>query len=221
MFRFQVWSAAMTSRRLSSMHEPALPDSALPARWTTSRYLKLVDDGVLGPGDRVELVEGVLVPMAPQNVPHSAGVTRVDHILQRAVGRRGIVRVQLPFIAAPRSVPEPDAAVVAPPLERWDAEQPREAYLIVEVAESSLKFDRLTKRGVYAAAGIPEYWIVNVVNDCVEVRREPIPDERRYANVTIARRGQRLQLAALPGVRVRVSDLLPSRASVRRHVADQ
>ena len=193
------------------MHEPALTDSAIPARWTAAQYLKLVDDGVLGPDDRVELVEGVLVTMPPQNVPHSAGVTRVTNILQRAVASRAIMRVQLPFIAGSRSVPEPDVALIPGPLERWDREQPREAFLLVEVADSSLQFHRLTKRGVYAAAGVPEYWIVNVVDDCVEVRRNPVPAERRYASVAIARRGQRLEVLALPGVRIRVGDLLPSR----------
>jgi Uma2 family endonuclease len=78
------------------------------------------------------------------------------------------------------------------------------------VSDTSLKQDRLTKRAIYAAGGIPEYWIVNLRDDCVEVRRRPEPEARGYAGITIARRGERIELVALPGVSLAVDDLLPS-----------
>lgn len=193
------------------MRRPALVDQTLPRRWTANRFLKLVERGVLGPGDRVELVEGVLVAMPPQNEPHAAGVFRLQYALQRAVGRRALVRIQLPFHAGSHSVPEPDALVVVGAIEDYDEHHPTTGLLVVEVADSSLGFDRLTKRAVYAAAGIPEFWIVNLVSDCVEVRRDPDPATRRYRQVTVARRDATLTIAALPRSRVRVADLLPRR----------
>jgi Uma2 family endonuclease len=195
---------------LPAMSRPSPTDPAAPALWTAEQYLALVDEGQLGPDDRVELLEGVIVSMAPQNVPHAAGVFRVHHALHRAVGERALVRVQLPLVLGERSVPEPDTAVVSGQISDFDHAHPRTALLVVEVADSSLKQDRLTKRAIYAAAGIPEYWIVNLPDDCVEVRRDAEAAARRYARVTIARRGETIELGALPGVRVAVDDLLPS-----------
>ena len=192
------------------MIEPAPTDTAAPQLWTADQYLALVDQGVLGPDDRVELLEGVIVSMAPQNVPHAAGVSRAVRALHRAVGDRAVVRPQLPLVLGRRSVPEPDAAVVAGCVADYDRAHPTTALLVVEVADSSLKQDRLTKRAIYAAAGIPEYWIVNLPQDCVEIRRGPEPAARRYATTTIARRGDTIEAGSLPGVRVTVDDLLPS-----------
>jgi Uma2 family endonuclease len=192
------------------MDHPALTDGAAPSRWTTEQYLDLVRDGVIAPDDRVELLEGVIVSMAPSNLRHDAGVFRLSHALFQAVDDRAGVRIQLPFEAGAMSLPEPDAAVVPGTVGDYDARRPSSALLIVEVADSSLKQDRLTKRAIYAAAAVPEYWIVNLPHDCVEVRRGPEPSARRYTRVTIARRGERIELSALPGASVAVNDLLPS-----------
>jgi Uma2 family endonuclease len=107
-------------------------------------------------------------------------------------------------------VPEPDVAIVTGRVADYDRAHPTTALLVVEVADSSLKQDRLTKRAIYAAAGIPEYWIVNLPNDCVEIRKQPEPAARRYATTTIARRGDTIEAGLLPGVHVTVDDLLPS-----------
>ena len=202
-------TAALVSLRL--MSHPAPLDPAVPARWTADRYLRLVDEGVLGPEDRVELLEGVIVAMAPQNEPHAAGVRRLGQALFRAVGDRAVVQVQLALISGRHSVPEPDAAVLPGTVADYDRAHPRTALLVVEVADTSLKQDRLTKRAIYAAAGVPEYWVVDLVGDRVEVHRSPIPAERRYAETSVALRGGRLDLVALPGASVAVDDLLPSR----------
>jgi Uma2 family endonuclease len=191
------------------MVDPALQDPVAPARWTAEQYLRLVDRGVLGPDDRVELLEGVIVSMAPQNVPHAAGVMRATHVLTLAVADRAVVRPQLSFIAGKYSVPEPDLAVIAGGLDACDQAHPRDALLIVEVSDSSLKQDRLTKAPMYAAAGLPEYWIVNLRDGVVEVRRDPEPKQRRYRSIAIRRRGDSIEPVALPGVRIAVHDLLP------------
>jgi Uma2 family endonuclease len=192
------------------MVDPALQDPVVPPRWTAEQYLRLVDEGVLGPDDRVELLEGVIVSMAPQNVPHAAGVTRATRYLTLAVGERAVVRPQLSFIAGKYSVPEPDIAVIGGTIDANDRAHPRDALLVVEVSDSSLKQDRLTKAPMYAAASLPEYWIVNLRDGCVEVRRDPDPRNRRYRRVAIHRRGESIEPLALPGVRIAVDDLLPA-----------
>ena len=194
------------------MIHPAPADPAAPAHWTAEQYPALVDTGVLGPDDRVELLEGVIVGMAPQNAPHASGVCRVDQALHRALGDGVVIRIQLSLPLGRRSVPEPDAAVVPGTIADYDRAHPTTALLVVEVADSSLKQDRLTKRAIYAAAGIPEYWIINLPDDCVEVRREPDAAGRRYASITVAHRGDRIEPATLPGVRIAVDDLLPGSA---------
>ncbi len=191
------------------MADPAPADPAVPDRWTTERYLRLVDEGVLGPDDKVELLEGVIVSMAPSNVPHDGTLGLVSHALFRAVADRATVRVQLSFVAGPHSLPEPDVTVVPGSPRDYARSRPTSALLIVEVSDTSLKQDRLTKAPIYAAAHVPEYWIVNLRDDCVEIRCEPDARQRRYRRVTVARRGETIAMAALPGVGVAVDDLLP------------
>jgi Uma2 family endonuclease len=190
------------------MAHPAPSEAAAPARYTVERYLSLVDEGVLGPDDRVELLAGVIVTMTPSNPPHDTSVNLILHVLIAAVGGRAAVRCQSSLVLAPDSVPEPDVAVVPGRLRDYAARHPTTALLIVEVADSSLVQDRLTKAGLYAAGGIPEYWLVNLRDHCIEVFRNPVADVGRYADMTVASPGARLQLVALPDVSVAVEDLL-------------
>jgi len=185
------------------MDRPA-PDDA---RFTIEQYYGLVEQGLLGPDDRVELLEGVVVAMSPQNPPHAAATQHTAQVLQMAVGAAGFVRVQLPLHLG-QSVPEPDVAVVAPRSDWYASGHPTTAILVVEVAQSSIAQDRITKARIYAAAGIGEYWLINLREDVVEVMREPDASQRCYRAVRIARRGERLGLLALP-IFVGVDDLLP------------
>jgi Uma2 family endonuclease len=191
------------------MADPAPADPAVPNRWTTERYLRLVDEGVLGPDDKVELPEGVIVAMAPSDVGHDGTLGLVSHALFRAVADRATVRVQLSFVAGPHSLPEPDVTVVPGSARDYARTRPTSALLVVEVSDTSLKQDRLTKAAIYAAAHVPEYWIVNLRDDRVEIRREPDAEQRRYRRLTVARRGEAITMAALPAVSVAADDLLP------------
>ena len=191
--------------------DPAPAEKQPDTRITYEHYLRLDDEGVLGPDDRVELLEGVIVSMAPHSPRHAAGVRRVTAALFRGVGDRGVVSCQLSLVAGRHSVSEPDVAVLPGSLADYDRAHPTTALLVVEVAEGSLPQDRLTKAAIYAAAGVPEYWIVNLRDDRIEVSREPVRSLRRYATTTVATRGDHLELVALPAVRVAVADLLPAR----------
>src|SRR5438094_3573702 len=178
-------------------------------RYTRERYFRLVAEGVLLPDDRVELLEGVVVAMAPQGPRHEVAGDLVAEALRRAVGQRAAVRVQRSFVAGRYSVPEPDVAVVPGRVHDYAKSHPTTALLIVEVAEWSLAQDRITKAAIYAGAGIPEYWIVNLRDDQVEVFRMPERRARLYRDRRIARPGERLGIAALEGASVAVDELLP------------
>ncbi len=180
-------------------------------RYTAQSYFALVDSGVLRHDDRVELLEGVIVTMSPQSPRHASATTRVAEAIRDAIGKRAVIRVQSPLIAGPRSVPEPDIAVVTGPASAYDDAHPDAALLVVEIADSSLPQDRLTKAAVYAAAGIPEYWLVNLRDDQVEVLRSPDPAAGNFRDCRTARRGERIGIAAFTGASVLVDDLLPGK----------
>jgi Uma2 family endonuclease len=186
------------------------PDAA-PQRYTVRRYLALVRSGVLRSDDPVELLDGLIVAEPPANPPHASATCRIEAALRATIGERALVRVQQPFEAGRYSLPEPDVAVVPGSLEDYDTAHPREALLVVEVADSSLPQDRLTKLPIYAVAGVPEYWIVNLAERCVEVFRRPWPKRRRYAVAHVARAGEVVNLAAVDQAWVAVDDLLPRR----------
>lgn len=191
--------------------DPALPNQAADTRMTVEQYFALVDQGVLEPEDRVELLEGVVVAMAPANPPHCGNTDRVAQALRRAVGHRAQVREEKPIIVGPYSVLEPNVAVVpVDPLNYTEA-HPRTALLLIEVSDSSLPQDRLSKSRIYAAAGIPEYWILNLRHARLEVHRHPDAGQRTYTETTIAPPDACLELVALPGASVLIEDLLPPR----------
>ena len=178
-------------------------------RYSAKQYFELVRRGVLDPDDRVELLEGVIVAMSPQSPRHASAISRVADALRDTVGKRAVLRVQTPLIAGRRSVPEPDVTLLPGTASDYDDVHPTTALLVVEVADSSLKQDRLTKCAIYAANGIPEYWLVNLRDDCIEVSRALDRQRRRFRQTLIARRGDKIEIAAFPGVSVSVDGLLP------------
>ena len=193
------------------MAHPAPTEQGPEARYTSERYFALVSEGVLQPDDRVELLEGVIVAMAPQNPRHASATIWGYDALHEVTKGRAVMRTQMPLVLGSYSVPEPDIAVVPGRREDYVDRHPSTALLVVEVADSSLAQDRLTKAAIYAAAGIPEHWLVNLRDDRVEIFRSPDQKGRRYGVTTIARRGERLSIASLPDASVGVDDLLPAR----------
>jgi Uma2 family endonuclease len=180
-------------------------------RYTTEAYFDLVAAGIMRPDDRVELLEGVIVAMSPHNPRHASATRRVSNALNDAIGRRAVISVQLPLIVGAHSVPEPDVAVIPGQASDYDDAHPTTAMLVVEVADSSLIQDRLTKVAMYAGAGIPEYWLVNLRDYCVEVFRLPDPATRRYSEKRLAYRGDRLDMVAIANTSVAVADILPEK----------
>lgn len=179
-----------------------------PFRLTVARYKKMIDVGILDENDKVELIRGELVVKVPIGNPHAGCVNRLNRGLILGVGDRAIVGIQNPVQLAD-SVPEPDVSVLAPRADDYAAKTPTppDAFLIVEVADSSLDYDRNVKGPLYAENGIPEYWIANLIDRCLEVHRQPRPDGT-YADVRTLRPGDTADVAALPGVTVAVGDIL-------------
>lgn len=140
----------------------------------------MVEVGILDADDRTELLDGHIVEMVAQNVPHRAAVGKTSKAFQKAlVDSNYWVQTQSTLPLDCRNVPEPDVAVLEGTPDDLLEGEPDEIPLIVEVADTSLEKDRTTKLRCYAANGIPEYWIVNLQNETVEVYREPAEGEYR------------------------------------------
>lgn len=184
-----------------------------PRRWTRAEYYQLAELGLFR-GQRVELIEGEIMVLSPQKAEHWTTTDRVAELQRKHIGAGFHVRMQGPIDFGVLSEPEPDVAVVAGPREQYSTQHPQTAVLIVEVSESSLDYDRGRKASLYAAAGIADYWIVNLVNNQLEVRRDPQPDPAQpyghgYASVTVLGRQDIVRPLAAPQVSLAVSDILP------------
>ncbi len=182
--------------------------------WTRAEYNRLIEIGVLDEDERIELLGGQLVVREPQYSPHATAVRLADEALRRAFGPGWDVRSGLPVALDDESEPEPDVCVVpGSPRDYRDA-HPARPVLIVEMALSSLHVDRRLKAGLYARAGIGDYWIVNIAEQRLEVHREPIPDPEaahgsRYARIELLEGSQTVSPLAAPEARIAVLDLLP------------
>ena len=178
---------------------PAAPRRLL----TVDEYHRMGEAGILTDDDRVELIEGELVAMAPIGSEHIACTNALNRLLVLAVGDRGIVSVGNPVRLNRHSEPQPDFAVLKLRDDyRKTLPRPEDAMLAVEVSNTSLEFDRKVKLALYARGGIPEVWIVNLAAEEVEVHRSPAADT--YTSVTRAGRSDDLTIDALPGVRIPV-----------------
>ena len=182
-------------------------------RWTYDEYFRLADLGFFR-RQRVELVGGRIVQMAPQRDVHSALIGLARDAAAGAFGTGVWVRAQLPLHLGKWSGPEPDISVVpGGPRDYIGTGHPKSALLIIEVSDTTLRFDRRVKAGLYAKYGIRDYWIVNLPARQIEVHRDPMVDPmhpfgHRYASVVSIGPGGSVRplAAALP---VRVDDLLP------------
>lgn len=183
-------------------------------RWKRVEYERLIDLGVFHPGERLELLDGVLVVREPQSPSHAVTIRAVEDALRRAFGAGWDVRGQLPIALDDESEPEPDIAVVPGSYREYRHEHPTGSVLVVEVSSARLAYDRRHKGSAYARAGIPEYWIVNRVNDVLEVYREPAASEASpfgwaYSGVRSLGHGDVVTPLAAQAARIAVSDLLP------------
>lgn len=179
-----------------------------PIRPLTRRhYERLVESGAFD-GERVEFIHGFLVEMSPIGARHAYAVRRLDRLLQNAVRDRAEVSVQSPLVVADHSEPQPDLAVVPPA--SVATSHPSRAFLVIEVADTSLDYDRTEKAALYATADVAEYWIVNLLDDVVEINRDADPRGSWRNRVTVGRGGT-VSPVAFPDVVLSVDDFMPAR----------
>lgn len=167
----------------------------------------MAEVGILGPDDRVELIEGEIIDMPPPGELHSGTVTQLQYLLQRVVEDRAIVSVQNPTILGRYSAPQPDIALLKPRRDFYKSGLPRAAdiLLVVEVADSSLRYDRDVKTRVYARHAIAEFWLIDVRGKRVTRYRDPTSGE--YSRVDEPDLGNAVAIGALPGLALDLSVL--------------
>jgi Uma2 family endonuclease len=177
-------------------------------RFTREEYESLVEQGFFGPEERLELLEGIICPMSPHNSPHAACIAVLQQELHPLFATGHHLRVQLPLALSPDSEPEPELAVIPGSARNYFQAHPASAVLVIEVSDSTLLRDR-SKQKLYAEAGIPDSWILNLVDGCLEVYRDPNPGLGVYRTQFVLRAGERISPLARPEASVAVSDLLP------------
>ena len=184
------------------------PPTITKRRFSVKEYYLMAEAGILMPRDRVELIDGEIVQMAPIGSYHAACVDTLSNLFREMLGRRVIVRVQNPVRLGERSEPEPDVALLRPRADAYrDAHPgPDDVMLIVEVSHSTVEYDRDVKTPLYAEAGIPELWLVNLDEDYIDGLSDP--DGAGYRAVRRYARGERIAPALLPDAALDVSQIL-------------
>jgi Uma2 family endonuclease len=167
-------------------------------RFSVEEYLRMGEAGILSEDDRVELIDGEVLAMPPIGIPHTSAVNRIGNRLKEQFGRRVILSVHNPVRIGDFSLPQPDIALLRPRDDFYLGAYPGpdDVLLLVEVAESSVHYDRDKKVPLYAAAGVEECWLVNIPARTLTIYREPRADG--YRGVTMADDLRRVAPAALP-----------------------
>ena len=188
---------------------PEVAANPTPRKFTVVEYYRMAEVGILSPEERVELIEGEVLVMAPPGPLHAGDVIRSNRLFSRADDDRFTVQIQNPLHLDDGSEPEPDVMLLRPREDDYTTAHPTptDTLLVMEVADSSLEFDRGRKVHIYGRAGVPQTLVTNLRGDCVEGFEQPGPEG--YARHTIYRRGDKIRLVALPDLEVAVEDLLP------------
>ncbi|MDP9383008.1 MAG: Uma2 family endonuclease [Chloroflexota bacterium] len=175
-------------------------------QFTVDEYHRMADAGILTEDDRVELIRGEIIQLSPIGGRHAACVTELNWLLTRQLGEEVRVSVQNPIRIDEYGEPEPDLAVIRARNYAGDLPKPEDVLLLIEVADMSVSYDRDLKIPMYARAGIPESWLMDLADGAIERHSEP--SEGGYRLVVRARRGQTLESTVLPSLTLKVDTLL-------------
>lgn len=189
----------------------------LPNRktWTRAEFMRMADLGLFA-DEKFELIEGEITKKMTQNGPHVASIYKTQEVLNRVFGKGYMVRSQAPLALGAANQPEPDVAVVIGSVDDYTPDHPTTALLVVEVSHTTLAQDRAAKAGLYARAGIQEYWIVNISDRVLEVHREPAamaeqPLGHHYRSITRHTDATSIAPLAAPDAIIAIADLLPQK----------
>jgi Uma2 family endonuclease len=185
-----------------------MPTTLLKGPFTVADYRRLAEVGILGEDDRVELLDGQVVVMTPVGPRHAGCVNRLADLLWRIAGGGVTVSIQNPVVLGERREPQPDVAVLKRRTDGYATTHPTagDILLLIEVAESSLDVDRDRKIPLYAAAGVPEVWLVDLEGGRILLNRSPSPDG--YAEVLTASPGETVAPVELPDAVMEVGEIL-------------
>ena len=175
-------------------------------RWSVEEYHQMAQAGLLDETDRVELIEGELIDMAPIGSKHAFRVDSIARALQRAAGTSFLVRVQNPILLGEHSEPQPDIAVVKDKNYAEAHPGPEDVLVIVEVSDTTLAYDRDVKLPLYARLGIPEVWLLDVNAGELTIYREPA--EGQYRLIRKPTRAETVSPELVPGVAMTLAEIL-------------
>lgn len=188
--------------------KPIRPSHPIRHLTHLDEWRRMGDAGIFPPDCRVELINGEIIEMPPIGFNHSGHVNRLNHILTRLASEKAVASAQNPVQLGDLSEPEPDFMLLKPDPDFYCTRHPNadDVLLLIEVAESSLAFDQNQKLRLYAEHGIPEYWLLNLNDQCLEVYRKPHGDV--YAEKTTLYAGDSVTLSQLPDISIQVADIL-------------
>ena len=176
-------------------------------QFTVDDFYRMLKIGIFTEDDRVELIDGEIVEMSPIGSRHAACVARLAALFNKHLGDAVVVFPQNPLRLDPKSEPVPDVVVLKPRADFYAEVHPGpgDALLVVEVSDTTLRYDRRVKVPLYARVGIPEVWVVNLVKGVVEVYVKP--DGKGYSEIRKAERGETLTPVLMPGLTLKVEDI--------------
>ena len=200
-------AAATPTATPAAAAPPAL--ARKPRKFTVAEYFRMAEKGILDEQERVELIDGEVLLMPPMGPEHFAGITAYIQVFRRLPIERFSLMVRSPLGLDEYTAPEPDLALL-----KFRADDywmlrpgPADTLLVIEVAKSSLAYDREVKAHIYGRAGVPETWVLNLPEDCIE--RFTAPGPQGYARHAILRRGDKVSPVSLPDMELAVDELLP------------
>lgn len=178
-------------------------------RFDVEAYHRMAESGVFDLEERVELIEGEIIDMAPIGPMHAGLSNRLIRLFARQLSERATLCAQNPIALPPRSEPQPDFALLRYREDDYASSlpTPQDVLLLVEIADKSLRYDRRVKAPLYARHGIPEYWIVNLTGQAVEVHRDPDPAQGAYRDIQALSEGPLAPLH-FPDIRLDIAELL-------------
>ena len=186
--------------------DPQIPETR---KFTVAEYYRMAEAGILNPEERVQLIAGEIIVMPPMGPGHAGKIIRSNQLLGRLAADQFLVCPQTPLHLDDGSEPEPDVMLVRPRADCYATAHPTPAdtFVVLEVSDSTLEYDRNRKAHLYGRAGIAQTLVLNLPEDCIEDFTEPGP--QGYGRHTIHRRGDKIRLVALPSLELAVEDLLP------------
>lgn len=185
-------------------------------RFTTKDYYRMAETGLLKPDARVELLDGEIIDMSPIGPPHGGATKRLNRFFTGVARSRWLVAVQDPVHLDEHSDPQPDLMLLRPAPDDYSTRHPgpKDVLLLIEVADTSLDYDRGKKLPAYGRAGIPEVWIIDLLEQTIEIYRQP--HAAGYGSIAVLRAGEKASPQPFPDAEVNVADLF-SAAKTQDH----